>query len=730
MRLFRPVLFAALILSASPAAAQVVRVVDDDGMGSGAGCDGSTPAFTTPGAAIAAARNGDTVLVCPGRYVGNLDFGGKAITLRSAGGPSVTTLDGGGSGSVVTFQSGEGRSSVLEGFTIRNGRGYSGGGVAAYDASPIIRGNIIVDNNAEYAPGGGIYGNGGAPLIEENRINRNSAGSGGGICLSQSDGAVIRRNVITDNFSNSLGGGIDLSGRSISVHFNLVSGNRAMYGGGLNVGGLGNEILGNVAFGNWVSNYARAINLEYGRGTRLINNTIAENGSTGLVVDTTTCALVANNIIVASLGDPVYCDGFSADTLIFRSNNVFSTGGAPGSCAGHIGVNGNIWGDPLFVDPTTGDFHLQPGSPSLDAGDGTAASGLAIDFDGHARVLDADGDGLEVIDMGADEAESAASGSPPGAFGKTAPANAAYGVLTTPRLSWAPSSGATGYEYCHDTVDNGACDGTWLPAWGASGAVPADLDSMTMYHWQVRARNAAGVTYAEGRHDMSWRFATTLAVPRSFRKLAPGNYSRLEATGELRWSVAAGAERYEYCIRGSGNGLCAVWVSTGSRTSVRLDGLASGNYDWQVRAVNAAGATYADWNTYWVFSVASAPSAFALTAPANGVRDVPTTAALSWQGYAGVAYYRYCIDTIDNDSCDTAWIDAGTSTSVTVSGLRRATTYYWMVEAVNVAGTTRATGGSWSFTTGSARVHPASPPRGGSGTTPRPSPRIRPGVGP
>src|SRR6266481_2840663 len=59
-------------------------------------------------AAINAANNGDTVLVAPGTSTENINFNGKAITVTSSGGPSVSIIDGGAKGSVVTFFSGEG----------------------------------------------------------------------------------------------------------------------------------------------------------------------------------------------------------------------------------------------------------------------------------------------------------------------------------------------------------------------------------------------------------------------------------------------------------------------------------------------------------------------------------------------------------------------------------------------------------------------------------------------
>src|SRR5260370_7806093 len=71
-------------------------------------------------AAINAASNGDTVLVAPGTYTENINFGGKAITGTSSGGPSVTIIDGGAHGSVVTFNSVDTTASPLSAFPPHN----------------------------------------------------------------------------------------------------------------------------------------------------------------------------------------------------------------------------------------------------------------------------------------------------------------------------------------------------------------------------------------------------------------------------------------------------------------------------------------------------------------------------------------------------------------------------------------------------------------------------------
>ncbi|MFN8622765.1 MAG: DUF1565 domain-containing protein [Chloroflexota bacterium] len=63
---------AAGAIGAPAAAAGATRVVDSDGKGSATDCDASAPAFRTVQKAVNAADAGDTVLVCPGTYVGRV----------------------------------------------------------------------------------------------------------------------------------------------------------------------------------------------------------------------------------------------------------------------------------------------------------------------------------------------------------------------------------------------------------------------------------------------------------------------------------------------------------------------------------------------------------------------------------------------------------------------------------------------------------------------------------
>ncbi|HPS41007.1 MAG TPA: hypothetical protein PK040_00285 [Anaerolineaceae bacterium] len=94
----------------------------------------------------------------------------------------------------------------------------------------------------------------------------------------------------------------------------------------------------------------------------------------------------------------------------------------------------------------------------------------------------------------------------PGAFNKTSPVNGAVNLSTRVKLKWAASSGATLYEYCYDTTDDGACT-TWRSA-GTATTVTISVSRRTIYYWQVRATNSGGTTFANGALTAFWSFRT------------------------------------------------------------------------------------------------------------------------------------------------------------------------------------------------------------------------------
>jgi hypothetical protein len=385
-------------------------------------------------AAINAASNGDTVLVAPGTYPENINFGGKAITVTSSGGPSVTIIDGGANGSVVTFSTGETTSSVLSGFTIRNGRsdfntaGFgSGGGIFISDASPTIRGNVISGNQA--VEGIGISINGGSPVVQNNTITGNtqccgtSGGGGGGIHASASFGAsnaspLISGNTITNNSLNGggFGGGILVDYYSTpTIQGNLISGNIAYNSGGgvtLRTNGSMATFVQNVVVNNSSQGGGSGGGV-YLQGTSytIVSNTLA--GNTAFDKTSGVFAWVfgpsfvfTNNIVVAAAGQ-VAITCYNANTTFvpeFSFTDAYSSSGQAWSgVCDSTSLPGNISVDPLFVNAANGDFHLTQGSPAVDVGNNSAPNLPQTDFDGNPRIVDGNNDGISTVDLGAYE---------------------------------------------------------------------------------------------------------------------------------------------------------------------------------------------------------------------------------------------------------------------------------------------------------------------------------------
>ena len=90
-----------------------------------------------------------------------------------------------------------------------------------------------------------------------------------------------------------------------------------------------------------------------------------------------------------------------ADNCTYQNCVIWNPGGFGPQDSEKTGANGNIWGDPLFVDPANGDFRLMEGSPCVDAADSAAAP--EYDYYGQPRITIADhGDELvgQLADIG------------------------------------------------------------------------------------------------------------------------------------------------------------------------------------------------------------------------------------------------------------------------------------------------------------------------------------------
>jgi nitrous oxidase accessory protein NosD len=393
--------------------------------------------------AIIAASHGDTIIVRPGTYVENLNFLGKDITVASEQGAEVTVIDGNRSGSVVTFDSGEGRTTVLEGFTIVNGTGtlgiYSllmGGGIYCLDhSSPSLVHNIIRSNHVADWGGGICCMDHSKPAVLYNDIHGNSADTGGAIYCRNLSSALIKYNEVHDNVgfgggggvaftdysnaemlynriqgnttknSSSKGAGIFSHDSSPLISGNVIAGNKAFYdGAGIACRFGAPTVVNNTLSCNRSGNYGGGLYL-YWTDAIITNNTVCGNfareGGSGLYCGEGSDALVTNTILWDNCKfDQIVVEGLKwGCTLTMSYSNVQG-----GSASVYVGYAAKLnWGDgmidalPRFVDLPMRDFHLFHDSPCRDAGDNAAPGLPGQDHEEDPRIAHG------AVDMGADE---------------------------------------------------------------------------------------------------------------------------------------------------------------------------------------------------------------------------------------------------------------------------------------------------------------------------------------
>lgn len=285
-----------------------------------------------------------------------------------------TVLDGQQLDSVVTLESGY-LTTTIDGFTITNGKASGGGGGIHLAAPSIVRNNTIIGNAAPGAYGGGIYGVGLCQLLS-NRIVNNTAQNGGGIHLYGGGAVTVANNVISGNSAIAKGGGVILRSYNSGLFTNnLVTKNTAANGGGIYLEG---------------SEPVLSLNT-------IVENNATDGGGVGCLVYTGYLPKLMNNI-VAFNSSGVYGVPYSAESTnncVYGNNSYAYMYGRP------IGPS-DITVDPLFAKRTTGDYHILPGSPCIDAVDTSVV--FDTDLDGNPRPKDGNGDGTSKPDIGCYEA--------------------------------------------------------------------------------------------------------------------------------------------------------------------------------------------------------------------------------------------------------------------------------------------------------------------------------------
>lgn len=166
-------------------------------------------------------------------------------------------------------------------------------------------------------------------------------------------------------------------------------------GGGISINGGAFVLVGNVFFANGTQTSlvgGIAISTQANPANRLEFNSFNKNAAADGVGSAIQCTIPT---------------GFTARNNVLSGNGTLSNMEQFGGTCGHaysivrpgtlpVGT-GNGSADPMFVNTTTGDPHIQPGSPARNAADPAAVlTGIASrDIDGDSRSMPAD--------IGADE---------------------------------------------------------------------------------------------------------------------------------------------------------------------------------------------------------------------------------------------------------------------------------------------------------------------------------------
>lgn len=394
-----------LALAAGAPASAATRYVDKGNsacLDTGPGTETTPYCNITPAAKLA--QPGDTVLVGTGTYT-------ERVTIARSGteaAPVIFTAAPGATPVVTSpsyaFYMTAKSWIVINGFTVSNCVSYgiyakdsshitltnnhvtlSGQPVSGYTKSGIYLYNtsdsVVADNIADYNSDAGIKLNYGATRnwIGRNQANHNARGytrAAPGIDV-RSGGNTIEANIAHDNEDTGI----------------------QIYAGASN-----NLVVRNVTYDNG----DHGIDVSSSPTQRIIGNTVYNNVAAGINVEgSSTGVTVMNNIAVDNgIGSPrthgnIRVDKTSTtgttldyniyhltavDTMVIWGSTSYKTLAAMRTASGQEAHG--IQGDPLWMNPGGGDFHLASGSPAIDSANSGASGQTVIDVEGLPRVDD------------------------------------------------------------------------------------------------------------------------------------------------------------------------------------------------------------------------------------------------------------------------------------------------------------------------------------------------------
>ena len=343
--------------------------------------------YPTIQGAIDVANDGDEIIVAPGTYTGSddnvVDMLGKALTLRSSGGPDVTFIDGQDVRRGIICQGGETNTTVIEGFKIINCFGVAydyygnllsigGGMLCTNSASPSLANCILSFNWADY--GGGLFAGQGCILNLANCTFTYGTAvvEGGALYLHYSD-SILTQCYFANCTAGNDGGGMliaysepsleecnfhgntALEGGALSNHNSspalsacTFTGNTASYVGGGMRSSLSDASLTGCTFTNNSADLSGGAIWLTESEPNISNCTFTGNTATKYFGGGILCYLSSPEIIgctfsgnVADIGGGILCNNCSSPTIsncLITENTALSYGGGV-----HISVCSNPW---------------------------------------------------------------------------------------------------------------------------------------------------------------------------------------------------------------------------------------------------------------------------------------------------------------------------------------------------------------------------------------------------
>jgi hypothetical protein len=301
--------------------------------------------------AIAAASDGDEIIVAPRTYNEAIDFLGKAIHLRSGEGPDATTIDAAGlNSSVVQCTNGEGPDSILEGFTVTGGTGtvvgneVRGGGIYNLGSSPTVLNCIIEENNIGLgtARRGGGMGNfhGSHPAVTNCTFRNNSARDGGGMANFYGSNPTVTGCIFENNMAGWDGGGMRNRSASPNVTSCTFIGNTAnRWGGGIANSVSSSPVITNCDFLGNTGNSAGG-GMHSLSGAVVVTECVFESNSGG------NGGAMFDNTLNTTITDSVF-----RDNLADRGGGLYAASSSNSSLSGCIfELNAGDFGAGMFIE--------------------------------------------------------------------------------------------------------------------------------------------------------------------------------------------------------------------------------------------------------------------------------------------------------------------------------------------------------------------------------------------